>query len=92
MPSLSDSSEKSVDFRRLPVNVSLATCIFELRVSENFLFCGIAEIEDDECFQRCNQCNLRVQILILETTFLALGQKKNYMWILVKQAIPYKSY
>lgn len=50
-----DKSESTgVDFRRFPDNVSLATCRFAIRAAEAFRFFGIAEVEDDEWFQRCN--------------------------------------
>jgi hypothetical protein len=43
-----------VDLRRLPENVSLAACKFSMHAFEAFRFCGMAENEDDECFQRQN--------------------------------------
>ena len=72
----SDKFESAgVDFRRLPENVSLAACKFSVRALEAFRFRGMAENEDDRCFQGHNQHNLEVQILILETPSSVLGQK-----------------
>jgi len=43
-----------VDLCRLPENLSLATCKFSMRAFEAFCFRGMAENEDDECFQGHN--------------------------------------
>ena len=72
-PKKSESS--GVAFRRLPHNEYLATCKFALHAADAFPFRSIAEIEDDRGIINA----ICVKNLILETTFLALGEKKNYM-------------
>ena len=53
-----------VDLCRLPENLSLGTCKFSMRAFEAFRFRGMAENEDDKCFQGHNQHDLEVQILL----------------------------
>jgi len=53
--SLSDKFDSAgVDLCRLPENLSLAMCKFSMRAFEAFRFCGMAENEDNECFQGHN--------------------------------------
>jgi len=55
LSSLSDKFDSAgVDLCRLPENLSLVTCKFSMRAFEAFRFRGMAENEDDECFQGHN--------------------------------------
>ena len=54
LPSNKFESDWVVDLRRLPENVSLATCKFSIRALDAFRFRGIAGNGDDECFQGHN--------------------------------------
>ena len=55
-PPLSDKSESvGADFRLFPGNMLLAACKFSIHPLEALRFHGIAESEDNECFQSYDQ-------------------------------------